>query len=77
MLKISWHEMQVKQLLSQDGAVIKENCFWMNSIKTHCYVIFETAEQAEIIRCAFATMTEVVDMTAVCGKVLLHWLSNA
>jgi apoptotic chromatin condensation inducer in the nucleus len=41
---------QVKQLLSQDGAVIKENCFWMNSIKTHCYVIFETAEQAEVIR---------------------------
>lgn len=42
--------MQVKQLLSQEGAVIKENCFWMNSIKTHCYVIFETAEQAEAIR---------------------------
>ena len=56
--------MQVKQLLSQDGAIIKENCFWMNSIKTHCYVIFETAEQAEIIRYACATVTGVVDMTA-------------
>ena len=74
----SCHDTQVKQLLSQDGAVIKENCFWMNSIKTHCYVIFETAEQAESIRCALATMTGVVDMTAGnCRKWLLHWPTHA
>ena len=70
--------MQVKQLLSQDGAVIKENCFWMNSIKTHCYVIFETAEQAEAIRCACVSVTETASLTAVVsGELLLRRLTNA
>lgn len=42
---------QVKALLSQEGAIIREEKgFWLSSIKTHCYVIYETAEQAEAIR---------------------------
>jgi len=49
--KCSTGNTQAKQLLSQQDAVIKENAFWMPNIKTHCYVIFETAEQAETIRC--------------------------
>ncbi len=38
---------QVRELLSETGEV---KALWMPSIKTHCYVVFETKAQAEATR---------------------------
>ncbi|KAL4444627.1 hypothetical protein ABPG77_002444 [Micractinium sp. CCAP 211/92] len=42
-----FHERQVRELLSETGEV---KALWMPSIKTHCYVVFETKAQAEATR---------------------------
>eukprot|EP00898_Chlorokybus_atmophyticus_P003169 jgi/Chlat1/3853/Chrsp26S00301 len=33
----------VKELLSREGTIVE---FWMNNIKSHCYVVYETEKQA-------------------------------
>ncbi|KAL4427699.1 hypothetical protein ABPG75_001788 [Micractinium tetrahymenae] len=42
-----FHERQVRELLGETGEV---KALWMPSIKTHCYVVFETKAQAEATR---------------------------
>lgn len=37
---------QLKTLLSQTGTYDIENGFWINSVKSHCYVIYNTVEMA-------------------------------
>uniref|UniRef100_F7DWP6 Apoptotic chromatin condensation inducer 1 n=1 Tax=Xenopus tropicalis TaxID=8364 RepID=F7DWP6_XENTR len=40
---------QLKELLSRTGAIIEEN-FWIDKIKSHCYVTYSTTEEAVATR---------------------------
>lgn len=40
----------LQRMLSATGTIVEDG-FWMDVIKTHCYVTFETAEQ---VQCWFA-----------------------
>jgi hypothetical protein len=41
---------QVLALLREHGTVLAEHGFWMNSIKTHCYVRFGSTDEAQACR---------------------------
>lgn len=49
-----FRQSEAQQLLERHGSVRK---FWMDAIKTHCYVLFETVEQAAEARRALSGMT--------------------
>mmetsp|Transcript_28084 Transcript_28084/g.61478 ORF Transcript_28084/g.61478 Transcript_28084/m.61478 type:complete len:440 (-) Transcript_28084:150-1469(-) len=47
---------QLLELLGETGT-IADNGFWMNAIKTHCYVIYEDEKQGEATRNALYNLT--------------------
>jgi apoptotic chromatin condensation inducer in the nucleus len=47
---------QLLELLGETGTIV-ENGFWMNAIKTHCYVIYESEKQGAASRKALFNIT--------------------